>query len=311
MSRHVLCDECDDVTTSTRKALLPAPRTTLCPVRRRDKLNPRLLLLRPAVLKEARLVEYALRVTLSADATSLQFLLPPAGEEAPAERDFPGDGSVVDALLITSMWVVHTLRGLAQVSLGHGICIVSCGLSVLNAKQHEQEEEAEGSRPHCAHTRELQRLSMAWQDAKFRGLASLGIGAVGGVAVSAFDAPDAARFAAIAVANASRGPLMYPVFPRGALPESRPPPPPSAAGAAPPLINAAAPAPAPAAAGAGARAAPPRPPPSAGRNNGAGMPASTSAAVAHGGCNPAAVGTTGRGGGEGGQRPLRCARCVS
>lgn len=73
----------------------------------------------PAVLGEDSLVEYALRQTLVADAVSLQFRLPPPGVPPPVSRRSPAiahNTPVVDTLVITSVWAVHLLRTLSQVT---------------------------------------------------------------------------------------------------------------------------------------------------------------------------------------------------
>jgi hypothetical protein len=70
------------------------------------------------VLASDNLVEYALRQTLVADSMSLQFRLPPPGVAAPLARrsdSIAGGSSVVDALVVTSVWAVHILRSLCQV----------------------------------------------------------------------------------------------------------------------------------------------------------------------------------------------------
>ena len=72
-----------------------------------------------AVLGEDSLVEYALRQTLVADAVSLQFRLPPPGVPPPVSRRSPAiahNTPVVDTLVITSVWAVHLLRTLSQVT---------------------------------------------------------------------------------------------------------------------------------------------------------------------------------------------------
>lgn len=72
----------------------------------------------PAVLQRPELVEHALRQTLAADALSLQFKLPPPGVPAPVVQSFQDVASgavVVEALVVTSVWVVHLLRMLCSV----------------------------------------------------------------------------------------------------------------------------------------------------------------------------------------------------
>ena len=72
----------------------------------------------PAVLQKPALIEHALRQTLAADALSLQFKLPPPGVPLPAAQSFQDVASgalVVDALAVTSIWVVHLLRILCLV----------------------------------------------------------------------------------------------------------------------------------------------------------------------------------------------------
>ena len=87
-----------------------------------------------AVLGEDSLVEYALRQTLVADAVSLQFRLPPPGVPPPVARRSPAiahNAPVVDTLVITSVWAVHLLRTLSQVtgqSLGPAKVLVWCML---------------------------------------------------------------------------------------------------------------------------------------------------------------------------------------
>ena len=71
-----------------------------------------------AVLKIPALVEHALRQTLAADAVSLQFKLPPPSLPVPIAQssdDIAGGALVVDALAITSVWVVQLLRMLCSV----------------------------------------------------------------------------------------------------------------------------------------------------------------------------------------------------
>jgi hypothetical protein len=71
-----------------------------------------------AVLKTPALVEHALRQTLAADALSLQFKLPPPGLPVPVAQssdDIAGGTPVVDALAVTSVWVVQLLRMLCSV----------------------------------------------------------------------------------------------------------------------------------------------------------------------------------------------------
>ena len=74
----------------------------------------------PAVLQRPALVEHALRQTLAADALSLQFKLPPPGVPLPAAQTYQDVASgalVVDALAVTSVWVVHLLRTLCSVRI--------------------------------------------------------------------------------------------------------------------------------------------------------------------------------------------------
>lgn len=76
------------------------------------------LLVLPAVLREQAIVQHALRKTLVADALTLQMKLPPPGVPAPVARASPtvaGGTQVVDVVALTSVWVVHILRHLAQV----------------------------------------------------------------------------------------------------------------------------------------------------------------------------------------------------
>ena len=71
-----------------------------------------------AVLKNPALVEHALRQTLAADALSLQFKLPPPSLPVPIAQssdDIAGGTLVVDALAVTSVWVVQLLRMLCSV----------------------------------------------------------------------------------------------------------------------------------------------------------------------------------------------------
>ena len=73
-----------------------------------------------AVLDDGELVQLALRNTLMADALSLQFKLPPPGADPPTERaaaSVAGGAPAVQALVITSVWVVHVLRLLGQARL--------------------------------------------------------------------------------------------------------------------------------------------------------------------------------------------------
>ena len=70
------------------------------------------------MLKNPSLVEHALRQTLAADALSLQFKLPPPGLPVPVAQifeDIAGGTPVVDALAVTSVWVVQILRMLCLV----------------------------------------------------------------------------------------------------------------------------------------------------------------------------------------------------
>ena len=71
-----------------------------------------------AVLKNPDLVEHALRQTLAADALSLQFKLPPPSLPVPIAQssdDIAGGTLIVDALAVTSVWVVQLLRMLCSV----------------------------------------------------------------------------------------------------------------------------------------------------------------------------------------------------
>jgi hypothetical protein len=71
------------------------------------------------VLRELAIVQHAVRQTLVADALTLQLKLPPAGVPAPVARSSPtvaGGAPVIDVLAVTSVWAVHILRSLSQVS---------------------------------------------------------------------------------------------------------------------------------------------------------------------------------------------------
>lgn len=71
-----------------------------------------------AVLREQAIVQHALRKTLVVDALTLQMKLPPPGVPAPVARASPtvaGGTPVVEVTAVTSVWVVHILRHLAQV----------------------------------------------------------------------------------------------------------------------------------------------------------------------------------------------------
>ena len=75
--------------------------------------------LRVAVLQNPVLVEHALRQTLAADALSLQFKLPAPGVApamAHASASIACGTAVIDALAVTSVWVVQVLRALCAVS---------------------------------------------------------------------------------------------------------------------------------------------------------------------------------------------------
>ncbi|DBB17102.1 TPA: hypothetical protein ACH3X3_014184 [Trebouxia sp. C0006] len=77
------------------------------------------------VLKNPDLVEHALRQTLAADALSLQFKLPPPSLPVPIAQssdDIAGGALVVDALAITSVWVVQLLRMLCSVRIASSGC---------------------------------------------------------------------------------------------------------------------------------------------------------------------------------------------
>ncbi|DBA79408.1 hypothetical protein WJX79_002219 [Trebouxia sp. C0005] len=86
------------------------------------------------VLKNPALVEHALRQTLSADALSLQFKLPPPSLPVPIAQssdDIAGGTPLVDALAVTSVWVVQLLRMLCSDSkfrmlAALGIAAVGC-----------------------------------------------------------------------------------------------------------------------------------------------------------------------------------------
>lgn len=70
------------------------------------------------MLKDQRLVQHALRMTLVSDSQSLQFRLPPPGVGVAQPRSsaaIAGGTPVVDALVLSSVWVVQVLRGLCQV----------------------------------------------------------------------------------------------------------------------------------------------------------------------------------------------------
>lgn len=84
-----------------------------------------------AVLEHDSLVEYALRQTLVADSLSLQFRLPPPGIPAPVARRsaaIANGTDVVDALVVTSVWAVHLLRTLSQVSFLTNSCLAKCSV---------------------------------------------------------------------------------------------------------------------------------------------------------------------------------------
>ena len=82
-----------------------------------------------AVLQQPALVEHALRQTLAADALSLQFKLPPPGVPVPfahTSPDLAGGTAVVDAVAVTSVWVVQVLRTLCMVrSVWAGVLFLS------------------------------------------------------------------------------------------------------------------------------------------------------------------------------------------
>ena len=72
------------------------------------------------MLQRPELVEHALRQTLAADALSLQFKLPPPGVPLPPAQGFQDVAAgalVVDALAVTSVWVVQVLRTLCLVRM--------------------------------------------------------------------------------------------------------------------------------------------------------------------------------------------------
>ena len=76
-----------------------------------------------AVLQQPALVEHALRQTLAADALSLQFKLPPPGVPTPPDQTSPVLArvtAVVDAVVVTSVWVVQVLRALCRVRQSPG-----------------------------------------------------------------------------------------------------------------------------------------------------------------------------------------------
>ncbi|KAK9814581.1 hypothetical protein WJX72_008178 [[Myrmecia] bisecta] len=149
----ISCVPCDRVPAH----LPPGCMAVRCSIRTHSGAHATVVLGGPAnVLQDETLVEHALRQTLVSDALSLQFKVPPPGVAAPVARSSQAvacGASVVDALVVTSVWAVHVLRTLCQ-------------------------------------------------DSGFRGLVSLGIGAVGGTTVSAFSAADSKRYTAIIQAGA-------------------------------------------------------------------------------------------------------------
>lgn len=88
----------------------------------------------PDVLKEPKLVEHALRMTLVSDSQSLQFRLPPPGVGVAQPRSsaaIAGGTPVVDALVLSSVWVVQVLRSLCQDPKSFGL--ISMGVAALGA----------------------------------------------------------------------------------------------------------------------------------------------------------------------------------
>ncbi len=88
----------------------------------------------PGVRKAAKQVEHARRLTMVSGSQSLQFRLPPPGVAVPAPRSSPaiaGGTPVVDALVLTSVWAVHVLRGICLDAKSFGL--ISMGIAAVGA----------------------------------------------------------------------------------------------------------------------------------------------------------------------------------
>lgn len=82
------------------------------------------------VMKTPGLLAAALRATLTCDAVSLRFQLPPHGSQAPEAQASPavaGGTKTTPALLITSVWVVTLLRTLAADAASHYLAMLGIG----------------------------------------------------------------------------------------------------------------------------------------------------------------------------------------
>ncbi|KAG1655243.1 hypothetical protein FOA52_007975 [Chlamydomonas sp. UWO 241] len=88
----------------------------------------------PPVLKDTKLVEHSLRMTLVSDSQSLQFRLPPPGVSVPPPRvsaAIAGGTPVVDTLVLSSVWAVQVLRGLCEDAASLGL--ISMGVAAVGA----------------------------------------------------------------------------------------------------------------------------------------------------------------------------------
>eukprot|EP00955_Chlamydomonas_euryale_P038797 351204-Chlamydomonas_euryale.AAC.8 len=88
----------------------------------------------PSVLKDVKLVEHALRMTLVSDSQSLQFRLPPPGVSVPPPRmsaAIAGGCPVVDTLVLSSVWAVQVLRALCEDAASLGL--ISMGVAAVGA----------------------------------------------------------------------------------------------------------------------------------------------------------------------------------
>ena len=87
------------------------------------------------VLQNQGLLEAAVQATLTCDAISLRFQLPPYGTPTPEATESPdvaGGTPCTTAQLITSVWVVNVLRSIAKRSDSHLLPII--GVAAVSAQ---------------------------------------------------------------------------------------------------------------------------------------------------------------------------------